>query len=81
MLEVLFCLQKEIVGQEGVTCCCVLFKMCKKKMRKEKVDGGDVNVTMTFTCCASKGNNNDTVGNKNCDYYSKSIITGYETTV
>ena len=50
-------------------------------MRKEKVDGGDVNVTMTFTCCASRGNNNDTVGNKNCDYYSKSIITGYETTV
>ena len=46
------------------------------------MDGGDVNVTMTFTCCASRGNNNGALGNKNRDYYSKSInTTGYETAV
>ena len=51
-------------------------------MKKEKVDGGDVNVTMTFTCCASRGSNNNALGNKNGEYYSKSInTTGYETAV
>ena len=82
MFEVLFCLQKEMVGQEGVTCCCVLFKMCKKKMKKDKMDGRDVNVTMAFTCCASRGNNNNALGNQNRYYYSKSVnTTGYETAV